>query len=372
MKNFQPSGNAYQIANNGIVAGSTYTFSAYFFFQSAYPAGTLTNMEMIWLNSGGTPVGTAAINSFDGSTYTLNTWLPFTLTAMAPANTAQIEVSFGFTEGQNTGLNGQSAFVDDADLEGAGVAPTTDTWAINGSGDWNATGNWTTGSVPNSVGIEADFGTISQANNTVYSNTPITVGTINFNNVNEYVIAGAGSLTLQASTGNAQVIVQEGTQEINLPTTIASNTVFNVSSGATLVMADPITVNSGDSITQTGSGTVTYESTITMLSNSNLAIGNSTYAHSLSETTGSLTTLTAHLGSTPTILQLDLLSLGGSTNSWQGKLDIANNDMIVHNGNLANITNQISRVTTAGMDGRGRDHIVQCCRYEQHRHRSGT
>ena len=84
------------------------------------------------------------------------------------------------------------------------------------------------------MGAEADFFGAITSNHTVYTDAPVTVGTINFNNANTYQIAGTGSLTLQTSTGNAQVIVQQGTQELDLPVTLASNTTFNVAGGATL------------------------------------------------------------------------------------------------------------------------------------------
>ena len=104
----------------------------------------------------------------------------------------------------------------------------------------------------NSVGVEADFGSIILGSHNVYTDLPVTVGTLNFNNSHTYLIDGVGSLTLQTTTGNAQVIVQAGTQEINLPLTLASNTVFTVSSGATLMISDPMTINAGKSLTSTG------------------------------------------------------------------------------------------------------------------------
>src|SRR5579864_2915730 len=82
------------------------------------------------------------------------------------------------------------SFVDDADLEGAGIPPSVGQWNSNSSGDWNAEGNWSTGNIPNAPGNEADFfGAISLLQ-TVYTNAPITVGKLHFNNANEYVIAG--------------------------------------------------------------------------------------------------------------------------------------------------------------------------------------
>ncbi len=151
-------------------------------------------------------------------------------------------------------------------------------------------------------------------------------------------------MTLQAATGNAQVIVQAGTQEINLPLTIASNTVFNVSSGATLVIGNPMTINAGESVTSSGTGTVTYNSIINVGVGASIAFANSTHANALNLVSDASASVTAHSGSTPTVLQLDNLS-----NS--GLLDLTNNDMIVHNGNLATITSEIGQGFTGNWHG---------------------
>ncbi len=104
--------------------------------------------------------------------------------------------------------------------------------------------------MPNSAGAEADFLTATPPIQTVYSNSAITVGTLHFNNANEWVIAGAESLTLQASgSGNAVVEVDQGTDELDLPITLASNTTFNVAAGATLIIANPMTIDSGVTLT---------------------------------------------------------------------------------------------------------------------------
>ena len=166
-------------------------------------------------------------------------------------------------------------------------------------------GNWSTFTVPNGVDAVAQFQGAITANRNVYTDIPVTVGSMLFNSPNKYVIDGAGSITLQAATGNATVTVQAGTQEINVPLTLASNTVLNVSGGATLVMADPISINSGLTLTQTGTGTVTYESTITVGSAALIAFGNSTHAHALTL----LSSSNASISGTGTVLTLDSLSL---------------------------------------------------------------
>ncbi len=139
---------------------------------------------------------------------------------------------------------------------------TVSVWGKNTAGDWNTASNWTNGKVPNAVGAEADLLGAVPVAHTIFSDSAITVGTLNFNNPNTYELTGAGSLTLQASPGNsAQIIVQQGTQEINLPLFIGGNTIFNVASGATLIIGDPVTIAAGASISTIGGGSVIYQST---------------------------------------------------------------------------------------------------------------
>jgi hypothetical protein len=329
---FDPLGGTRQVINN-ISAGTPYTLTDWQWFETNYPTSTVTDLKLTWND----PAATVNTLNIDGTTVTTGVWTQFTLNATAPAGATSVTVSFDWTNGVNTGLNGQSVFVDDADLEGAGIPPTTATWVINGSGDWNVPGNWSTGTVPTGAGAEADLLGIISANHNVYSDVPITVGTIVFGNTNTYVIDGAGSMTLQASTGAAQVTLQAqvspNTQKINLPLTIASNTVLNVPSTCTLKISDPVTINSGMSLTQNGAGTVSYESTITVLGGGSIAFSSPSHAASLSlgsTGTASTASIAMHaMGSGPTILQLDALSFtnGASTNST---LDLSNNELIVN------------------------------------------
>jgi hypothetical protein len=53
--------------------------------------------------------------------------------------------------------------------------------------------------------------------------------------------------------------------------------------------------------------------------------------------------LTAPAGTpTPAVLTVGSLTIAGSTGGWSGQLDITGNDLVVQNGNLSQVTNQIS------------------------------
>jgi hypothetical protein len=188
---------------------------------------------------------------------------------------------------------------------------TTPVWAVNGSGNFNVAANWTTGAIPNGIGATAEFLDVTPPAQTVYTNAAITEGTLHFNSANEYELTGTGSLTLQASGSNSALVeVDQGTVILDLPTTLASNTTFNVAAGATLVIGNPLTINSGVTLTQTGGGVVTYESTINVVGDGSLVLADSTYADALSLAPGATASLTGN----GTVLELGSLSNSGTIN----------------------------------------------------------
>jgi hypothetical protein len=240
-------------------------------------------------------------------------------------------------------------------------------WSKTVSGDWNVAANWSGQVVPGSASDtfkEADFlstgSTVGGAGSpaktgisapsNVYTDTPQTVGTMNFDNANGYVIDGAGSLTLSAS-GGAVVNVLSGVQEINLPLTIASNTTFNVDS--TLKISDPLTINTGTTLTSNGTGhtgTVTYQSIVTVNGSGGIVFGLSTTAHALALAGSTSTATVTNHGANPVnLMQFDsLTTAAGST------FDLTNNAMILHGGPVLSVAAQLASVTLqlkAGFNG---------------------
>jgi hypothetical protein len=188
---------------------------------------------------------------------------------------------------------------------------STAVWAVNGSGNWNAAANWTNGTIPNGVGAVAELLDVTPPAQTVYSNVAITEGTLHFNSANEYELAGTGSLTLQATGSNSALVeVDQGTVILDLPITLASNTVFNVAAGATLIIGNPLTINSGVTLTQTGGGVVTYESIINVVAGGSVVFAQSTFAQGLSLAPGATASITGE----GTVLELGSFSSGGTFN----------------------------------------------------------
>jgi autotransporter-associated beta strand protein len=92
-------------------------------------------------------------------------------------------------------------------------AQTSATWNVNANGVWATGSNWTPTVAPGAGGT-ATFGGVITAPRIVSINSPVTVGTIIFDNLNSYTLAGSSSLTL---TGPRTVDVRAGTHAIERP-----------------------------------------------------------------------------------------------------------------------------------------------------------
>jgi hypothetical protein len=136
------------------------------------------------------------------------------------------------------------------------------------SGDWNASFNWH-GAVPNGVGAVALFPQPGNGSTqTVYTNIPVTVGTLRLDAGNNYVLAGAGPLTIQTSSGSGTLDVLQGSQKINLPLIFASSANVTVASGATLTIGNPTTIKANKTVTK--AGTLIFEAPLTLESGASL------------------------------------------------------------------------------------------------------
>ena len=192
-------------------------------------------------------------------------------------------------------------------------------WGIDNNGDWNNSSNWV-GGIPNSAGAVATFGGAISTGRVVFTNSNVTVGGIIFNNANTYLLAGLGTLTLSGSGGgSASIDVQQGSHKINLPVVVASDTNVNVATGATLRVSDPVTVNAGVDVTQSGGGTVLYESTVNVLGGGTIQFGNSSHMAALTLASNAIATITP--GATKA-LKVDSVNIAG------GKLDLKDNKLI--------------------------------------------
>ncbi len=144
------------------------------------------------------------------------------------------------------------------------------TWFRDASGDYHDSGNWANGIVPNGTGAVAQFHGGTTRPRSVYADIATTAGELSFDNANSYVLGGAGSLTIEVSSGSGSIHLAQGSHKINLPLFFASNTDVAVASGAVLTIADPMTIRAGKTVTK--SGDVRIEAALTLEAGASLVL----------------------------------------------------------------------------------------------------
>ena len=121
-------------------------------------------------------------------------------------------------------------------------------------------------------GAHAVFNNVSGSAEQASTNVPITLGRVDITGNNSFNITGVQGvgLTVQTTGGSAaQINVSGGADNlISLPVTFASDGTLTVTSGSTLEVGYPVTVNRGLSVTT--SGTVEFDAGVNVLSGGTL------------------------------------------------------------------------------------------------------
>jgi len=185
--------------------------------------------------------------------------VPFSSCFGSDPDTQLTPVSFEFYINKSTD-QALNVYLDD--VQAIGPA-TIGTWANSGGGSWSVLGNWT-GGIPQLALDTANFNGAITHTSTVSLNGNRSVGTLNFDNSNQYVIAqgtGSGTLTLDAGGSNTSTInVSLGTHTISAPVDFNTNTTVTVNNaGNTLNISGNIT-GIGD-LDVAGNGTVDLSGT---------------------------------------------------------------------------------------------------------------
>jgi hypothetical protein len=147
--------------------------------------------------------------------------------------------------------------------EWTGQAPDPDDNPDNGnaaSGLWHASMNWTHG-VPGFADSVATFGTNGGALSgpqVVNTEQSTTVAALNFDNPAGYTIGGAGSITLDVSTGSASITVGSGSHTIQVPVVAMDDTTITSNAGSGVALTGDLTAT-GKTITKAGAGSVQFQ-----------------------------------------------------------------------------------------------------------------
>jgi autotransporter-associated beta strand protein len=378
-----PYGGVYQyVAAN---PGDSYNASCWFYDYSgdALNGAETDDVRLIFQNGAGATLATDVCPvpflpvSADPAD-PMNTWQQFSVTAVAPPGTTKVQWMAFFN---NPGYAGGSLFVDDGSLIDLGSGPVVLTW--NGAGSdahWTDANNWG-GTAPSATNTLAFAGTTNLNPNNDFP-AGLQFNGIQFN-------SGAGAFTLSGNAINlGGDVVNNSTslQTIGIGLTLLQNTNFNTAAGDIAVSG---AIGGGFNINKLGSGTLTlsgannYSGATTVTAGTLKLTPTGTISSSSSVTVGTGSTGTAALvlqagssgiqaytvpalsigsngtvtvalagsDATRSVLVTPSLGFAGSFGLWAGKMDLANNDLIVQGGgaaSLTNITNQIKQGFNAG------------------------
>ncbi len=128
-------------------------------------------------------------------------------------------------------------------------------WNLDQNGSWNTGTNWLQTSVPNSNQTPVMFGNAISQDRTITTSGTVTAKSITFDNSRSYTIGGAGTVQLEASSGDAQLSVVQGDHQFSAAVVLNSNTLLDVSAGDQLTFSGSLNL-AGRSLTKTGSGTL--------------------------------------------------------------------------------------------------------------------
>jgi len=146
-------------------------------------------------------------------------------------------------------------------------------WRSVSDGNWSDSNNWE-GAVPNAVGAPALFLTNAVAALTVTLDAAATAGNLVFSNAAApYTLAGGQTLTLDAGSQPALLVVQAGRHTVALPLALASDAKVLTSAGSSLALAGAI--SGTGPLTVTGPGDTVLTGTnqaLTQLSDGALTI----------------------------------------------------------------------------------------------------
>ncbi len=281
---------------NGNGPGSAESGTHYIAFQSAVTDGTQDCLNQVIStvpNQKYTVSFWVAMTASSGSQFGLgpewdsgganDTTMGTTAFYYRPTNSPAVAYKFfSFTETASS--SSTSIYFHGADATGAvlldnvSVSNAAKTWGVDGDGNWSVGSNWIGGVAPGGIGDSAGFTTIITANRTVTLDADKTVGTLTFDNPNNYLIAGTHTLTLQAAGSSAAAINVSGAngngaQTISAPITLASGLNIAQNSGGVFTIAGPLNDASGKQINVSGSGTTVITGSINLGNATALSVG---------------------------------------------------------------------------------------------------
>lgn len=204
-------------------------------------------------------------------------------------------------------------------------------WITDGPGAWGTSANWSGGSIPDNIGNTARLNTSLTNASSITLDAARTLGSLSFTSANSYTVeaGSSGSLTMNATTGNASLAANAGMHNISAPVSLADTLDIATPLSTTGLTLSGIVSGTGG-INKTGTGNLTLSAANSFSGNVHLAGGTASFANGGLGVGSSLnlenTTLQWASGNTQ-----DITSKAVSLSSGTVGLDTNGNDVILAN-----------------------------------------
>ena len=257
--NTDPAPGSVGLQQAAVTPGLNYEFTGFIFSPTAdkIQGQNVGVFGLRFLDSSGNTIAGGPQQGLFTSSSPLDTWVPYTLDGVAPANAVSAEVVIGHIQINNP-ITGGSVYYDDLSLMQKNLTAAESVWIATSSGGWLSASNWQNGLVPNAVGAVANFNnSILGPSNVTIAGAGVTSGTVKFNSPTQsYTVDGTGALTLDVATGTAAITVTAGSHAITAPVIMKDSTVVSVAPTQTLTLGGALTLATGSQLSTAGSGTL--------------------------------------------------------------------------------------------------------------------
>ncbi|MBN2577720.1 MAG: PEP-CTERM sorting domain-containing protein [Pirellulales bacterium] len=219
-------------------------------------------------------------------------------------------------------------------------------WWVDGNGNSSEGTNWLGGVAPGATDDAVGFLNKITTDRTVTADAAFTAGTLRFDDDNNYLVEGPGTITLNVSSGSAAVNVfnthGDGAHAITAPLSLQDDLVITQNSAGTFTLSE-LDNTSGKTITKTGPGTVVVEGSQTWGAGAALTVSEGALRFNLD----GADTVDLAPGASVTVESSASLELAGSLAALSDGADLA--DVLNDGGLLISGTNQaVGAITGTG------------------------
>jgi hypothetical protein len=159
--------------------------------------------------------------------------------------------------------NGQTVCFDDLTYT-VGTTDIEDTvsWNVDASANLASVENWFPSAVPN-ADLNVILGSKITASRVLFADTELAMKSLQFDNMNTYVLAGQGNINFEADVGEAEISTLQGDHEFRVQISLSGDLSIDVLTGTTLTFNNGLDLN-GHTLTKVGGGDLVINNRLTL------------------------------------------------------------------------------------------------------------